>query len=1078
MNAGPSDNSSALQGHPQASGEEAQRQRELSALLMDPQSTPGSPPVFTGTLGFNSVRASPVLGPAATSIAAQSFTNLAALAQSSYRPGLDSATNSAVQSATASPTAGAATASNSTRRNLLAGMARLNMSQLPPVASGAEPVLDHGFATSNGMFGGVPSQLGQPGTTASSDAYLAGMAGGATPTAGTFLGLQRPPPPQTVVTASLSPNAVSAEHIQRVEDTKARGLQIELDGIPSENAKSRVETQIKMTLRVVTKDGQRAQCWSHLMLPELLVSRDKFRHRMQSRQQQAQAQADGSLPLSRHHVLRLEAKIRCMSDPTREVETCRGCINREFKRSLRRKDARLARGAMSTCTTPGQSRPGSPIGDSVGVRGMTGSMESDWDESRIALEKKRIVIFNCNDLQDLSKGEVVLPTRITCYCRHHMEKVGFNIYLTLLDADNNVLAEHVSPPIMITDDHKSTKFKTDRTKTRAKPEYDRHMHHGGGEGNAAYANHALSGMNSPHAGAQFSLLDGNGLLNVKMGMARQDLSVRNSPTLRPHPYQQGYPYAHQHGFLDSYSQFGSLAPTPSLGNTPLGSPMLSAAHMSGFESPFNLPPPHQQPGLALGNYTPQQQQPPPQAGPQQPSSATMASFFGRDAPTQSVLQQMGPLYDGMAAGGSNALGLQPLSPQQQQQQQGLLDDSAVAGFMSQLNSPSLAATVAASSSAAAAAAAAAVAGLEPIQIGQLIPTQGPVAGGVSVMITGRGFHPNVEVFFGDVRAGQVRVESATAITCVLPPAKMSGPVALRIRDHTTLNVAETSDSGFAYVEDTDQALLELALQIVGVGKTAHEREGNGSSSPASGGNRYAEQVESLVRDMAAHDAHVGALLQALLASSSSRNLVEIENVLVKLFAYLVGQGQVDAQVLVQQRHEATGRTLVHFAALLGMCGLLTFIVQQGGGSKGVNVADNSEMSPMHFGAMFGRSDVVELLLNAGASQQLRTCTGQSAADIARAMGHPQVLSLIEARDDCMMSFIREEQLAEPSSVLPASDGMYAAAISGGGYSAMAAPAGPGSAAGGGGVLLGEALFSSQAAAAAHQPQHQYYAPPS
>ncbi|KAJ2682870.1 SPT3 Dosage dependent suppressor of Ty-induced promoter mutations-like protein, partial [Coemansia spiralis] len=298
----------------------------------------------------------------------------------------------------------------------------------------------------------------------------------------------------------------------------------------------------------------------------LLVSRDKFRHRLQNKSQ------DGSLPQSMQHVVHLDARIRCSSDPTREVETCRGCIHREYKRSLRRKDNKTRSTAPSTTTTPGPSRPGSPISDSLGGRTLTGSMETDWDETRMALERQRVVIFNCSDLLDFTKGEVVLPTRITCYCRHHMEKLGFCLYLTLRDSDGNVLASHISPPIMITDDHKSTKFKTDRSKTRAKAEYDRHL-----DGSAAYATHALSGMASP---------------TVSYGMGRQAMSARNSPTLRPH----GYPGA----FLDTYSQFASLAGTPSLGNTPLGSPLLSAGHLGGFDTPFHLP----QQAAALGHGGP------------------------------------------------------------------------------------------------------------------------------------------------------------------------------------------------------------------------------------------------------------------------------------------------------------------------------------------------------------------------------------------------------------------------------------------------------------------------------------------
>jgi len=57
---------------------------------------------------------------------------------------------------------------------------------------------------------------------------------------------------------------------------------------------------------------------------------------------------------------------------------------------------------------------------------------------------------------DFSSGSAVLPVRITCYCRHHREKIGFNIRFTMMDNSGYVVGTGVTPPIMITDDHKST----------------------------------------------------------------------------------------------------------------------------------------------------------------------------------------------------------------------------------------------------------------------------------------------------------------------------------------------------------------------------------------------------------------------------------------------------------------------------------------------------------------------------------------------------------------------------------------------------------------------------------------------
>ncbi|KAJ2820625.1 hypothetical protein FBU31_005162, partial [Coemansia sp. 'formosensis'] len=113
---------------------------DLSAFLMSAnatRSTPGSPATFAGGLGFHSVRTSPALAPSMPqspgALNGGSFANLAALGGTHpmFGGGFDSAVNSAVQSATASPIVGAFN-----RRGLLNSMANLNMTQLPPTAMG------------------------------------------------------------------------------------------------------------------------------------------------------------------------------------------------------------------------------------------------------------------------------------------------------------------------------------------------------------------------------------------------------------------------------------------------------------------------------------------------------------------------------------------------------------------------------------------------------------------------------------------------------------------------------------------------------------------------------------------------------------------------------------------------------------------------------------------------------------------------------------------------------------------------------------------------------------------------------
>ncbi|KAG0188426.1 SPT3 Dosage dependent suppressor of Ty-induced promoter mutations-like protein [Apophysomyces sp. BC1034] len=205
-------------------------------------------------------------------------------------------------------------------------------------------------------------------------------------------------------------------------------LQIRILGVPENGAKSRVETQLKLCIQLLTERDTKVNTWSYLRLGDALLARSKLR--------KTQKTLDGtmaSLISDESKVLSLEAKVVCASDPQRQVKMCAGCIRRERKRADRTKD--------------GKPRP-------------------DNELVEIGQEYDRVLLFNCSPMVNFSSGDAILPTRITCYCRHHNEKVGFRVCFVMKNEQGTVIATGVSPPIMITDDHKSSK----KSRKRGRPE--------------------------------------------------------------------------------------------------------------------------------------------------------------------------------------------------------------------------------------------------------------------------------------------------------------------------------------------------------------------------------------------------------------------------------------------------------------------------------------------------------------------------------------------------------------------------------------------------------------------------------
>ena len=141
----------------------------------------------------------------------------------------------------------------------------------------------------------------------------------------------------------------------------------------------------------------------------------------------------------------LEADVINATPPHARVYVCDSCRERERKRAHRKKSRAAVLNAYPTeeeMTAMGIN-PHAPDALSHAVA----RLEEE--------ERKHAVLFNCGDYIDFHDGEVILSTRITCYCRHHREKVGFHIVFTLRNHKGDFIATGSTPPIMIMDDHKS-----------------------------------------------------------------------------------------------------------------------------------------------------------------------------------------------------------------------------------------------------------------------------------------------------------------------------------------------------------------------------------------------------------------------------------------------------------------------------------------------------------------------------------------------------------------------------------------------------------------------------------------------
>ena len=154
----------------------------------------------------------------------------------------------------------------------------------------------------------------------------------------------------------------------------------------------------------------------------------------------------------------------------------------------------------------------------------------------------------------------------------------------------------------------------------------------------------------------------------------------------------------------------------------------------------------------------------------------------------------------------------------------------------------------------------AVSSSEPVPvITRIIPGEGPVSGGVEITVLGSGFHgmlggfsvlffspfqnfvekkkhtlslifliffcllrpDGLTVHFGDTPAIPTHYWSETTLVCVLPPSLVAGvvPVVVKQVDGTGREGGGGGGSTFLYKDDSDRALMELALQVLGLRMT-------------------------------------------------------------------------------------------------------------------------------------------------------------------------------------------------------------------------------------------------------------------
>jgi len=209
--------------------------------------------------------------------------------------------------------------------------------------------------------------------------------------------------------ASPNPEASTSTLAEVPQTATSTAYELLVLGLPDAATRTRVETQIKLSIVLIQKfdphysgrltsvegdllpeavhRASKVGDWSYIKLPSFAAIKKKNKKHIKT----------GVVP---DEILYMEARVLKSDSETEEVFICENCKQRETKRAQRKRDTPRAK-------------------DHQEVGGVAQHNDAASDDPR------RILMFNCGEYVEFDSGEVVLPTRIACYCRHHAEKAGF-----------------------------------------------------------------------------------------------------------------------------------------------------------------------------------------------------------------------------------------------------------------------------------------------------------------------------------------------------------------------------------------------------------------------------------------------------------------------------------------------------------------------------------------------------------------------------------------------------------------------------------------------------------------------------
>ncbi|KAJ5247256.1 hypothetical protein N7468_002239 [Penicillium chermesinum] len=268
----------------------------------------------------------------------------------------------------------------------------------------------------------------------------------------------------------------------------------------------------------------------------------------------------------------------------------------------------------------------------------------------------------------------------------------------------------------------------------------------------------------------------------------------------------------------------------------------------------------------------------------------------------------------------------------------------------------------------------------PSVIHKLVPAEGSITGGTEVTLLGSGFYPGMEVVFGDTLATTTTFWGDKCLNCLTPPALQPGLVSVMFKhEHPTFGQIQQPQPlmpkqqlFFRYVDDRELQMYRLALNILGQ-KLGSQADAFQTAQQIMGSDP--NSVFSMQQDMQGGSS--GGHQRQVPGLESQGKLSDLDS---KMLTYLEFIDLDDSPRPPRfNSRSATGQSLLHFAASLGLTRFVAGLLARGANP---DVQDNTGNAPMHLAALHGHAHIVNRLRLAGATPSIRSIRGFTPADLA------------------------------------------------------------------------------------------------